>query len=494
VSSLLRICRTSLAVLCCAAVAAAYNPNVYEPGHDPGVGFNLISWSSSVTGAQFAGAVQSIYNAGFREVSISPVRFTNINTGQIVSGPSSPSVAAISQGLAKAKELGMSVTLNPFWENYDPTDPNPYFADVVPGAADGCTWRGCFNPGPSIAGTFWTNYQAYLVEMANLAQTYNVDRLTVGTEYNALDADPTHNANWNAAINAVDAIYSGQIGYAANWDHFNHPNVTTAIWNHPAVDFVGIDAYFTGTTSNSQADASGTYPNQTFINQTTTGWSNRLNIDSAGNSLDGLLPFAAALNGGAGKPIIFTEVGYLPYNRTANNPQNSSGSIDTGEQIMAFLGLLRALDGKADVFPALHVWQWGMNGSNGSLWNIGLDNPSQPYQNANNRPLGQFLASYASNFQRPGDFNDDGQVNAADYTLWRDTLGSTTDLRADATGDGNIGPADYNVWAAEFSPAPPLSMSSSATVPEPSTSYLALLTCCVVARTRTRLTIFARKS
>ena len=28
----------------------------------------------------------------------------------------------------------------------------------------------------------------------------------------------------------------------------------------------------------------------------------------------------------------------------------------------------------------------------------------------------------------PGDYNDNGIVDAADYTIWRDTLGSTTDL------------------------------------------------------------------
>ena len=37
-----------------------------------------------------------------------------------------------------------------------------------------------------------------------------------------------------------------------------------------------------------------------------------------------------------------------------------------------------------------------------------------------------------------GDYNQNGVVDAADYTVWRDTLGSTTDLRAN--GD-NTGPA-----------------------------------------------------
>ena len=29
-------------------------------------------------------------------------------------------------------------------------------------------------------------------------------------------------------------------------------------------------------------------------------------------------------------------------------------------------------------------------------------------------------------------------VDAADYSVWRDTLGSTNDLRADGNGDGQV--------------------------------------------------------
>jgi hypothetical protein len=50
----------------------------------------------------------------------------------------------------------------------------------------------------------------------------------------------------------------------------------------------------------------------------------------------------------------------------------------------------------------------------------------------------------------PGDFNFNGIVDAADYTVWRDTLGSTTDLRADATGTGGVNQLDYEVWKENF--------------------------------------------
>ena len=50
----------------------------------------------------------------------------------------------------------------------------------------------------------------------------------------------------------------------------------------------------------------------------------------------------------------------------------------------------------------------------------------------------------------PGDYNANGTVDAADYTMWRDTLGSTTDLRADGNGDGVVNTLDYTLWKDNF--------------------------------------------
>ncbi len=62
-----------------------------------------------------------------------------------------------------------------------------------------------------------------------------------------------------------------------------------------------------------------------------------------------------------------------------------------------------------------------------------------------------------------GDFNGDGEVDAADYTVWRDGLGEM------------YSQADYQVWANNFG-ATSSSASSSAAVPEPTSSLLMLLT------------------
>lgn len=48
-----------------------------------------------------------------------------------------------------------------------------------------------------------------------------------------------------------------------------------------------------------------------------------------------------------------------------------------------------------------------------------------------------------------GDYNNDGTVNAADYTRWRDALGSSVTLPNDST-PGTVTAADYNVWQTNF--------------------------------------------
>jgi hypothetical protein len=70
-----------------------------------------------------------------------------------------------------------------------------------------------------------------------------------------------------------------------------------------------------------------------------------------------------------------------------------------------------------------------------------------------------------------GDYNGDGAVNAADYTVWRDNFGG--DPIALATGSrvaGNIGAinnADYVFWTERYG-----STATAATVPEPTASVV----------------------
>ncbi|WP_442484644.1 hypothetical protein [Aeoliella sp. SH292] len=80
-----------------------------------------------------------------------------------------------------------------------------------------------------------------------------------------------------------------------------------------------------------------------------------------------------------------------------------------------------------------------------------------------------------------GDYNGDGIVNLADYTVWRDSLGATAappGSGADGDSSGTIDAGDYTIWKNNFGlTIPPLSGVSAGPVaiPEPQTLIITVL-------------------
>jgi hypothetical protein len=71
-----------------------------------------------------------------------------------------------------------------------------------------------------------------------------------------------------------------------------------------------------------------------------------------------------------------------------------------------------------------------------------------------------------------GDYNGDGTVDAADYTIWRDTLGQTvTSPGSGADGDesGEIDAGDYQYWKDRFGQVVSGGGAAAIAVPEPAT-------------------------
>ncbi|MEN1679302.1 MAG: hypothetical protein AAGJ46_06885 [Planctomycetota bacterium] len=86
-----------------------------------------------------------------------------------------------------------------------------------------------------------------------------------------------------------------------------------------------------------------------------------------------------------------------------------------------------------------------------------------------------------------GDFNNDGMVDAADYTLWRDNLGGTDESLINNAGveDGIIDVNDYLAWRGNFGATASLG-TLGASVPEPGSLMLACVTLIPGLRRRSR--------
>ena len=91
-----------------------------------------------------------------------------------------------------------------------------------------------------------------------------------------------------------------------------------------------------------------------------------------------------------------------------------------------------------------------------------------------------------------GDYNDDGRVDAADYTVWRNSLGATGEgLFADGNRDGVVDALDYDIWKDNYgdvfqlSTAVSTSMASHA-IPEPNSLVAIIITLTLAAASARR--------
>lgn len=89
------------------------------------------------------------------------------------------------------------------------------------------------------------------------------------------------------------------------------------------------------------------------------------------------------------------------------------------------------------------------------------------------------LATFTQRFAQigplgvPGDYNQNGSIDAADYTVWRDHVGAPAGTLANDTAGGTIGSGQYNLWKSNFGLAGSAagSLLPVVSVPEPATLF-----------------------
>ena len=98
------------------------------------------------------------------------------------------------------------------------------------------------------------------------------------------------------------------------------------------------------------------------------------------------------------------------------------------------------------------------------------------FSHANDLVINVDLVRYETVAGVLGDYNEDGTVNAADYTVWRDNLGATIALPNEGVSSGVVDQADYDFWKLHYGEvALGSGGASAAAVPEPAAALLGMI-------------------
>lgn len=200
-------------------------------------------------------------------------------------------------------------------------------------------------------------------------------------------------------------------------------------------------------------------------------------INNSASSGTGMVVNAAFL-GGDGKiagNLLNTSAGTIQVEIYDSTLQDASTLDITG---------IATLAGKLDILPAGNPVQNGARFTvltASSLVNNGI---SLHGSDASRYILSTTATDLVVTTYGSGDFNSDGFVDATDYTVWRDHLGSTSFLKADGDGSGAVDLGDYQVWKSQFGTNPGSGAANAVAVPEPCLSimFLSLAIACSCGR------------
>ncbi len=261
-------------------------------------------WGGNFQTATGLAAMDLIKANGANTISIVPNFFMkdeHSNEMQLNLGtPSEPwriesdTFAQVKQAIADAVDRGLNVVVKPHVET------------------DNRVWRALIEP--SDAKVWFANYKAMMVEYAKAAQEAGAAMFCVGTEMRSM-TDPTkvcsdgktYTQKWGEIIDAVRAVFSGKVTYAATDDEA----LRIQFWDK--VDYIGVDAYF------SMAD-DGTY--DPTLEELIDSWIkppvnwNAKEVYGTTSVVDTWKNLSETW----GKKVIFTEIGYGSYDGTNLSP------------------------------------------------------------------------------------------------------------------------------------------------------------------------------
>jgi hypothetical protein len=220
-----------------------------------------------------------------------------------------PSDVGVLRAMAKARSLGMRVTLKPH-------------VDVQDG-----TFRG--DIAPASPAVWFASYRAMLLHHAALARSGGADMLIMGTELTTMSP---YTDEWRRLIAETRTRFEGRLTFAAN--HIAGAQ-QVAFWDD--LDFIGVDAYM----PLSSGDPSPS------VEEIANAWVRR-----------GYVHALSDLYTRYCRPVLFTEIGYPSREGTATTPwQVDTGAPSQEAQRRAYDAAYRVWS-QVPWFKGFLWWNW----------------------------------------------------------------------------------------------------------------------------------------
>jgi hypothetical protein len=209
----------------------------------------------------------------------------------------------------------------------------------------GSEWRGVIEP-PDW-NEWFRNYRAFVVHFADIARDGGADAVIIGSE---LVSTEKYTAQWVKTIEIVREHFHAELGYSANWDHYE----PIQFWDK--LDFVGMTSYY------KLADRKGAGVDEMIakwkpIRKDILRWQKKI-----------------------GKPIVMTEVGWCSQLGAATAPWNYYQNMKATpegheEQRRLYEAFMRAWDGTQGLAGVIW-WEW--SGSGGGPSDFGYTPKNKP--------------------------------------------------------------------------------------------------------------------
>lgn len=227
------------------------------------------------------------------------------------------------------KDQGILHTANTAHERGIKTLLKPHI--VLPRASG--KWREDIKMSSKSAWAQWfNNYEAWIMHYARLAKEGNIDALCIGTElYRATSKYPD---KWIDIIRKIRTIYHGELIYAANW-YKEYSKIT--FWDE--LDYIGIQGYF--------PIAKSIYSDKDDFIKSWKKYKRSI----------------SKIHKRYGKPVVFTEIGYVNHHQAAKRPWiwpqdiNEKQPVSTKVQTWAYESFFESL-WQEDWFHGAFIWEW----------------------------------------------------------------------------------------------------------------------------------------